>query len=163
MNDEKLALRKSIYNARSIGYWSFVGIIVPLAGWILGTIALSKAKALDVDEIGKVLITFNRKTIRIAKSALILTTVLFVISGLVGGIVGYSIFQHAKSSAGQTTEQTNENSRDKCLAEASKLNVDVREQLPGEDIVYYWNYSSSVNYAEENARTDCLNRYGYSN
>ena len=163
MSEKNIELRKSIYSARTVAYWSFVGVAIPIAGWIIGSIALSRANALDVDEIGKFLKAFNAKTINIAKTGLIITTMIFFVGGLVGGIIGYSIYQQMKQPNIEAPTQAIETGRDKCLNEAAKLRVDVRDQLPDEDLMDYYNYRSEINSKEIEARTDCFNRYGYPN
>lgn len=82
---------KDVYSARILSYWSFIGIIIPLLGLILASIAFSRAKSIDFKGVDKNIKKYNVATIKILKISVFITALVIALSIFIGVKVVYSI------------------------------------------------------------------------
>jgi len=74
--------RKILNSARVSGSWSYIGVLIPIVGWILGTISLSGLKSIDYPKNKKQ--KSNYETIkRIAIGGIIVSTISATTYGLI--------------------------------------------------------------------------------
>lgn len=105
--------RQDLRKARSLAGWGFIGVFLPLLGWILAGLSLSTSKHLDPQNEKA---TKAVKSVRsLAKTGIFVTTLAFVIySGL--GIWAYS--QAQAESKRQLDAQTLQEKNEKAAQEA---------------------------------------------
>lgn len=150
-------LRKDANTSRTLAFWSFTGLIIPILGWILGSVALSKSNSLPLSKLDDELVKIKNTAKKAAIISLVLSTIVFVALLVLSVVVA----NEAKQNSIEAAKQQKEQAKEQCLRKAADLGVPVREQQSNEDFQAYLNYVTSTNSKEINARQVCFDEYGY--
>ena len=95
-----MSIKKDLEKAENLAYWSFIGIVFPLVGFILGFLSAYKLK--DVDES-----KLNAKTRERADKVLSMTYISRGVS-VIMMIVSFVLFAYMYQETNKQVQQANE-------------------------------------------------------